>query len=94
MRPRTFRQAGRCAQRALPRTTACRSSSRRIRARRSASRSAARRFHANVQLLKPLGFHDYVKLQLIGARSAVGQRHDQRGIVDPELPRAESARGA
>ncbi len=61
--PRTFAKLV-AVLNAWRRSTICRSSCRRIRARRSASQRRMRSFIQHVRLMKPLGYHDYVKLQL------------------------------
>ena len=57
-------------------------------------RRAGVRFVTAIRLLKPLGFQRLRKAANVGARGVLGQRHHQRGVVDPQLPRAQSAGSA
>ena len=51
-------------------------------------------FHKRVELLKPLGFLRLRPFAEECPRRAVRQRHDQRRVLDPQLPGAEHPRGA
>ena len=88
------RQAGRRAERRGRRILACRSSCRRIRAPRSGWISPASSFHPQRPAAEAAGFPRLRRAADVGAGGAVGQRHDHRGVVDPEFSGAEHPRGA
>ena len=52
------------------------------------------RFHPKIRLLKPLGFQDYVKLQMSAQGGALGQWHNKRRIVHPQFSGTEYSRGS